>query len=56
MRQEDREYHMKRATAELDRAYQAGSRPAADAHMRLSSLHMQRLKDVDDRCGGSSFG
>jgi hypothetical protein len=44
---------MERARRELDLAYQAESRTVIDAHMRLSALHMARLKEVDDRCSGS---
>jgi hypothetical protein len=53
MRQEDREYHVERARAELDRAYSANGDAAADAHMRLSSLHMKRLQSADEECDGS---
>lgn len=38
-------YHRDRARAELDMAYRAATQAAAEAHLRLSSLHMQRLKD-----------
>ncbi len=41
--EEDREYHTRRAQEEFDRAYRTNSNVAAAAHMRLSSLHMQRL-------------
>jgi hypothetical protein len=40
----DREYHTERARVELDQAYRAESSAAAEAHMKLSSLHMQRLQ------------
>ena len=40
----DREYHTERARAELDRAYRAESSVAAEAHLKLSSLHMKRLQ------------
>jgi hypothetical protein len=53
MRQEDIEYHAERARAELDRAYRAKGQAAADAHLRLSSLHMKRLQCADEECGGS---
>lgn len=39
---EDREYHVERARVELDAAYRAASGRAAAAHLRLSSMHMQR--------------
>ncbi len=42
-REEDREYHTRRAQEEFDRAYRTNNSVAAAAHMRLSSLHMQRL-------------
>lgn len=53
MSEQDRLYHMERARRELDLAYDATSHAAVDAHMRLSALHMARLKKVDDRCNGS---
>jgi hypothetical protein len=40
----DHDYHIRRALAELDRAYQSECRAAMESHLRLSSLHMQRLR------------
>ena len=40
----DAQYHIERARAELDLAYRAEQRAAADAHMRLSALHMQHAR------------
>ena len=40
----EREYHVQRARAELDWAYRAERREAAEAHLRLSALHMQRVR------------
>ena len=48
----ERLYHVERARRELDLAYQAEHRAAMEAHMRLSALHMARLKQADDRCTG----
>ncbi|HEX8226038.1 MAG TPA: hypothetical protein VF605_19700 [Allosphingosinicella sp.] len=53
MRQEDIEYHAQRARAELDQAHSAKDQAAAEAHMRLSSLHMKRVQSADEECGGS---
>ena len=53
MQQEDREYHVERARVELDLAYRADKPEAADAHLRLSSLHMKCLQRDDERCGGA---
>jgi hypothetical protein len=53
MTQEDREYHVERARAELDLAYRADKSAAADAHMRLSSLHMKCLQREDESCDGA---
>lgn len=36
------EYHLRRARSERDVAYRSDSAVAADAHMRLSELHLQR--------------
>ena len=38
----DVEYHLRRARVERDIAYRSGDGVAADAHMRLSELHLQR--------------
>lgn len=54
MSHEDREYHVERARAELDRAYSAKGSAAAEAHMRLSTLHMKRVQRADESCDGSS--
>ena len=53
MSDQDRLYHIERARRELDLAYQAERQAVAEAHMKLSALHMARLKKVDDRCSGS---
>lgn len=41
------DYHLRRARAELDLAYRAQCHMASEAHLRLSSLHMQRLNDPE---------
>jgi len=41
----DTDYHRERARNELDAAYYATHAAAAEAHMRLSALHMKRLSD-----------
>ena len=38
----DLEYHLERARFERDIAYRLGDGVAADAHMRLSALHLKR--------------
>ena len=43
---EDRDYHIDRARAELDRAYRTDNFAAASAHFRLASLHMKRVQDT----------
>jgi len=53
---EDREYHTERAREELDSAYRAESSVAADAHMKLSSLHMQRLQALGEDVKGAAAG
>ena len=42
----DRDYHQRRARAELDLAYRADPRRAMVAHLRLSSLHMAALREL----------
>ena len=46
----DRDYHTQRARLELDLAYRAEHQAAAQAHMRLSALHMERLRQLDPSC------
>ncbi len=41
----NRDYHMQRATAELDLAYRATEHKVAEAHLRLSALHMARMRE-----------
>ena len=53
MSDQDRLYHIERARRELDLAYRAEQDVVAEAHMKLSALHMARLKQVDERCSGS---
>jgi hypothetical protein len=46
---EDRDYHIDRARAELDRGYRTDNFAAARAHLELAALHMKRLHDSDAR-------
>ena len=41
------DYHVRRARAELDAAYRASSAKVAEAHLRLSVLHMRKLRERD---------
>ena len=43
----DHDFHLRRARAELDLAYRSECQAAMEAHLRLSSLHMQRLSSAD---------
>jgi hypothetical protein len=45
---QDREYHRQRAQAELDWAYRAENRLAAESHMRLSAMHMERMRKLHE--------
>ena len=56
MAEQDILYHRERAQAELDLAYRAEGSAAAQSHLRLAGLHMERLKRQDERCCGSSLG
>ena len=47
----DSDYHLTRARAELDCAYRAEHRRAVEAHLRLSAMHMQRLREVNNGSG-----
>ena len=44
--QQDIDYHSKRAVAELDRGLVSQSIEAARAHLRLSSLHFDRAREL----------
>lgn len=45
-RNDERDYHTARAQAELDSSYRATHGAAAEAHMKLSALHMQRAMSM----------
>lgn len=47
-----RDYHMQRVRDELDLAYRAEGWAAMEAHLKLSALHMARLRDVAGPFGG----
>ena len=53
MLQDHTTYHVERARAELHMAYSAASHVAAQAHMKLSALHMRNLQRMDEACRGS---
>ncbi|HEX8223094.1 MAG TPA: hypothetical protein VF605_04660 [Allosphingosinicella sp.] len=44
MNSKDYHYHLERARAEMDCAYRATDHAAAAAHMKLSALHMDRIR------------
>lgn len=46
MQDRTRDYHMRRAREEMDEAYRADGFAVVDAHLRLSSLHMQRVREL----------
>ena len=52
--EQQKTYHLDRARVEMDMAYRATARSAAAAHMKLSSLHIGRIKELDDACDGSA--
>ena len=41
------DYHLRRARAELDWGYRASSIAVAESHLRLSALHMRKLREID---------
>jgi hypothetical protein len=47
--QDDIDYHSKRAVSELDRGLISQSMEAARAHLRLSSLHFERARELSGR-------
>jgi len=44
---DDIDYHRQRASRELNQGLASSSIPAARAHLRLSSLHFQRLRELE---------
>ena len=44
--QDDLDYHRSRATHELDRGLTAPHVNAARAHLKLASMHMQRVREL----------
>jgi hypothetical protein len=42
-----RQYHVHRARAELDLAYRAKGHAAMEAHLKLSALHMARIREQE---------
>ncbi len=45
-RQPDLEFHSRRVKAELDLARSASSAVVAEAHLRLSQLHAEKLRSL----------
>jgi hypothetical protein len=43
------QYHAQRAMRELDQGLAATPAAAAQAHMKLSSLHLERMRDLQAR-------
>lgn len=41
-----RDYHIRRARAELELAYRAENPAASSAHLQLSALHMSRMRTL----------
>jgi len=41
------DYHTERAVAELAAGLSAACIPSARAHLRLSTMHMERARDLD---------
>jgi hypothetical protein len=52
--QDDIDYHSKRAVSELDRGLISQSMEAARAHLRLSSLHFERARELSGRLYSST--
>jgi hypothetical protein len=46
MHQLDRDYHVRRARDEFERAQDAACETAAQAHIRLSGLHRERAERI----------
>jgi hypothetical protein len=46
MQQFDVDYHQRRARQELDLGLTANMTKVAQAHLKLASLHMQRLREA----------
>ena len=49
LRESDLHFHLRRAREELDLAGRSECRAAMESHLRLSALHIERLKGPDGR-------
>ena len=47
-------YHTQRATRELDLGLHSESSPAARAHLKLASMHLQRVRELSG--GAATMG
>ena len=47
MQETDLDYHTRRAREELDLAYSSFVRAAIDAHLKMASLHLARIRDIN---------
>ena len=54
MSEAEKSYHLERAQAEMDLAARAAASVVAEAHRKLSLLHMDRLKELDEACDGAA--
>ena len=45
-------YHTQRATRELDLGLTAGSSLVARAHLKLASMHLQRVREISGTAPG----
>jgi hypothetical protein len=46
--EKQKDYHRRRARQEMDMAYRAEGGTVANAHMKLSALHMSRIAEPDE--------
>jgi hypothetical protein len=51
---DEQSYHLLRAEAEMVLARTAETKAAAAAHLKLSELHMDRIRIWDDSCEGAA--
>lgn len=51
----DIDYHMRRARVELDLAFRAERRAPMEAHLKLSALHMAKLRDQPRLSSGDNL-
>lgn len=55
MQETDLIYHTRRARAELDLAYSSFSSAVINAHLKMASLHLAKLREINLKRGAAAL-